>query len=110
MINTFSLHALTLSPISVRSIARNPLPLSNNKLLQQLSKGPENRCLICEEGKTTDKAKNNKASKTLFILALRISLLARPSCFSRNPIRKIQNTGTSIVGHDFKMNTRKVVF
>lgn len=54
------LHALTLSPISVRSIARNPLPLSNNKLLQQLSRGPENRCWICVAEKTTDKAKISK--------------------------------------------------
>lgn len=69
MINAFSLHALTLSPISVRSIARNPLPLSNNKLLQQLSKGPENKCWICEEEKTKDKAKNSKAPKTLLALA-----------------------------------------
>ena len=54
------LYTLTLSPISVRSIARNPLPLSNNKLLRQLSGGPENRCWICVAEKQQIKQRSVK--------------------------------------------------
>ena len=46
----------TFNPTRVRSNTRNPLPFSCSKLLRQLSKGPENRWLIC------NKYKNMKTS------------------------------------------------
>ena len=39
----------TFNPTRVRSNTRNPLPFSCSKLLRQLSKGPENRWLICNK-------------------------------------------------------------